>query len=79
MIWTVTIHSDKGELEEMGPMNGKEAKPSRILVVDDDESLRTVVSQVLTEDGHEVMTARSGEEALEAFRKNPIRWSSPIS
>jgi len=53
----------------MGLMNGKDTKPFRILVVDDDESLRTVVSQVLTEDGHEVMTARSGEEALEAFRK----------
>jgi len=52
-------------------VNEKMAKPFRILVVDDDESLRTVVSQVLTEDGHEVTTARSGEEALEVFRKDP--------
>jgi len=52
-------------------MNGQDAKPFRVLVVDDDESLRAVVSQVLREDGHEVTTAKSGEEALEAFRTGP--------
>ncbi len=43
----------------------------RILVVDDESSLRGVVSQVLSEEGHEVTVAESGEEALEAIRKNP--------
>jgi diguanylate cyclase (GGDEF)-like protein len=52
----------------MDRMSGADKKPFRILVVDDDESLRTVVSQVLIEDGHEVTVAGSGEEALEVCR-----------
>jgi diguanylate cyclase (GGDEF)-like protein len=39
-----------------------------LLVVDDEETLRSVVSQVLTADGFLVAEAASGEEALEAFR-----------
>lgn len=39
-----------------------------LLVVDDEETLRSVVSQVLTADGFTVCEAASGEEALEAFR-----------
>jgi len=39
-----------------------------LLVVDDEETLRSVVSQVLTADGFVVAEAASGEEALEAFR-----------
>lgn len=39
-----------------------------LLVVDDEETLRSVVSQVLSADGFLVAEAASGEEALEAFR-----------
>lgn len=38
-----------------------------ILFVDDDASLRTVVSIALAKDGHKVDVAASGEEALEKF------------
>ena len=34
----------------------------RILIVDDEESLRMVISQVLSEDGFDVTAAASGEE-----------------
>jgi diguanylate cyclase (GGDEF)-like protein len=47
-------------------------KPLRILVADDEQSLRTIVSQVLGEDGHAVTTVASGEEALTVFRKQPF-------
>jgi len=40
----------------------------QLLVVDDEETLRSVVSQVLSADGFLVAEAASGEEALEAFR-----------
>jgi len=40
-----------------------------LLVVDDEETLRSVVSQVLSADGFLVAEAASGEEALEAFRE----------
>ena len=39
----------------------------RILVVDDEESVRMVISQVLSEDGFDVTAAASGEEAWELF------------
>jgi len=47
-------------------------KPIRVLVVDDEQSLRSIVSQVLIEDGHEVATASSGEEARAVFHKLPF-------
>jgi diguanylate cyclase (GGDEF)-like protein len=45
---------------------------SRILLVDDEESIREMLSQVLTEEGHEITAVESGEEALEFFRKEPF-------
>jgi diguanylate cyclase (GGDEF)-like protein len=48
------------------------AKTSRILVVDDEQSLRIIISQVLSDDGHEVTVASNGEEALELFQNEPF-------
>ncbi|MGF1511565.1 MAG: sigma-54-dependent transcriptional regulator [Myxococcota bacterium] len=42
----------------------------RILVVDDEESLRHMLSLTLSKAGFQVWTAGSGEEGLEALRKN---------
>jgi diguanylate cyclase (GGDEF)-like protein len=47
-------------------------KGVRTLVVDDDASLREVVSEVLTADGHDVTTASSAEQAYDLFRKQPF-------
>ncbi len=44
----------------------------RILVVDDEEGLRNIISQVLSDNGHEVTTASSGEAALEIFKNTPF-------
>jgi DNA-binding response OmpR family regulator len=41
-----------------------EAKPTKILVVDDEPSIREFLHQILTEDGFEVLTAGDGREAL---------------
>ncbi len=41
----------------------------RILVVDDEESIRTMMRMTLELDGHEVYCAANGEEALEMFRR----------
>ncbi len=43
-----------------------------ILVVDDEESIRRVVSRVLIDDGHRVTTAESGEQAFELILKRPF-------
>jgi len=45
---------------------------SRILVVDDDENLRHVVSDALRRDSHEVQTAADGREGLELFSGGPF-------
>ncbi len=44
----------------------------RILVVDDEEGLRNIISQVLTDTGYDVTTASSGEAALEIFKNTPF-------
>jgi diguanylate cyclase (GGDEF)-like protein len=41
----------------------------RILVVDDDATTRLIVGKVLRRDGHEVVEAPSGEQALVAYRQ----------
>jgi CheY-like chemotaxis protein len=44
---------------------------ARILVVEDDEPLRTMVSKLVRSWGHEVMEAANGEEGITAFIRNP--------
>ncbi len=43
----------------------------RILVAEDDDTVRTVITDVLSEDGYEVVGAESAEAALEIFEKDP--------
>ena len=43
----------------------EESRPARILVVDDEESIRDLLKLVLTEEGYWVITASGGEEAIE--------------
>jgi two-component system, OmpR family, response regulator len=45
---------------------------STILLVDDDEAVRRVLSYPLERDGYTVVQAVDGEEALEAFSERPV-------
>jgi CheY-like chemotaxis protein len=47
------------------------ARPARILVVDDNETLRTLVAQALESEGYVAIAAESGEAALEVARFAP--------
>ena len=49
----------------------------RILVVDDDDCIRGIVSEVLVEEGHEVDQASSAEEALALY--DPARYALVIT
>lgn len=40
---------------------------ARILVIDDEEQLRDLLKQMLSRDGHEVMTASDGVEGMRTF------------
>jgi two-component system, cell cycle sensor histidine kinase and response regulator CckA len=44
---------------------GVGSRPARLLVVDDEEPVRAVVSRILQDEGYEVGQARNGREALE--------------
>ena len=44
-------------------------RPPRILLVDDEESIRTLLSFPLRKDGYEVVTAVDGRDALDRFRE----------
>jgi DNA-binding response OmpR family regulator len=50
----------------------------RVLVVDDDLSLREFLKILLERDGHDVETAASGGPRFEPPRSAGRRWCSPI-
>lgn len=43
----------------------------RVLVIDDDEGILGFIRDVLTEEGHEVLEAIDGAEALDLVRRQP--------
>lgn len=51
--------------------------PGRILVVEDDESLRAALLEVLADEGHEVRVAAHGAEALETLT-TPDAWEPEL-
>jgi YesN/AraC family two-component response regulator len=45
---------------------------ARILLIDDDETVRTILYLTLVHAGHEVIEARNGREGLEKFRQDVV-------
>jgi DNA-binding NtrC family response regulator len=45
---------------------------ARILIIDDDDSLRSMLGDVLEAEGHEVVLAANGREGLEICRAAPF-------
>ena len=54
---------------------------ARILIAEDEEAIRSLVARALRQDGHEVMTASDGAQALDlpSGRKALSSCCSPIS
>jgi two-component system cell cycle sensor histidine kinase/response regulator CckA len=62
--------SDKIPLEEKTPAHAIMTGGATILLIDDEEMIIDVGSQLLERLGHTVLTAGSGETALEIYQKN---------
>lgn len=43
---------------------------AKILVVDDEVSIRTMLTHMLEQDGHEVLVAEDGEKGADLYREN---------
>jgi two-component system, cell cycle response regulator CpdR len=52
---------------------------ARILIVEDDESVRAFTQRALAAEGHVVETAGDGEEGLERVRSAPERYDLVLS
>jgi two-component system chemotaxis sensor kinase CheA len=63
--------SSAGSAPPATPRTGKEAAPPRILVVDDQFSVRRLQSSILEAAGYDVETARHGGEALRKIAARP--------
>ncbi len=50
----------------------KESRCARILVIDDEDSVRDILSRMLRTKGHQVVVAPDGEEGIERFRSEPF-------
>lgn len=52
---------------------------SKVIVVDDDEALRLLLGETLSEEGFEVLLAADGQEALELYRKSAGKISLVVA
>jgi len=63
----IGYEQEKAEEKAIKPI--KEARPARILVIDDEEAVRDLLSQMLQAKGHEVVQAANGEEGIGRFKE----------
>ena len=54
------------------PQDVASAPSSRILVVDDDQVIRTLMTEILNDAGYEVITAAGGQEAVGLLERDRI-------
>jgi CheY-like chemotaxis protein len=60
------------ETEKRGEMPPGMMRSARILVIDDEEAVRDILSRMLMTKGHQVETASDGDEGIERFKKQPF-------
>jgi signal transduction histidine kinase/ActR/RegA family two-component response regulator len=79
---TFIIHLPTGYMDEIGDEKMVRTVPitplalegggARILVIDDEDSVRKILYQMLKAKGYEVVVASSGEEGIERFKEEPF-------
>lgn len=63
-----TTNIDISEYPDHSSQLGKNERPSRILVIDDDDDTRETVCNIFTHFGYEVESARNGADGLRLFQ-----------
>jgi len=58
------------QVDSAGRVRGVLRRPARVLVVDDEESVRIMIGATLERQGHDVQFASSGREAVEMLERN---------
>lgn len=69
---TITILLPRAETEPSGESGAPLPGGRSILVLDDEENICEILREFLSRDGHEVVTARRGEDGLELLEKRPF-------
>src|SRR5579872_3286323 len=67
------------ERQDAGAKDSEQVARRRILVVDDDPTIRNILVQVLRLQGYEVEAASNGAEALERWSGDPERFDVLIT
>ena len=69
--FTLSLPIGVGKEEEVIPPSLiiKEGKKAKILVIDDEESVRSVLSRILSQVNHQVTVAENGNEGIRLFRE----------
>jgi PAS domain S-box-containing protein len=69
--FTIKLPLSDGVVEaEQGKLIEVEHRKAKILVIEDEEQVRNLLSAILTKGGHEVETATGGSQGIEMFEKN---------
>ena len=61
-----------GQPQNTGKMPSKDSASSHVLIVDDEDVIRTTLSQIMTKVGYQCSSAASGEEALAILNNEPV-------
>ncbi len=59
----------EGKEEMPVPLMIKKGREARILVIDDEESVRSAISQILSQVNHQVTVAENGKEGIRLFKE----------
>jgi signal transduction histidine kinase/ActR/RegA family two-component response regulator len=71
-ILRLPINYEAPKPKEQEVVVGRKVRPVRILVIDDEGSVREILSKMLGVRGHEVAVASNGEEGIERFKAEPF-------
>jgi two-component system cell cycle sensor histidine kinase/response regulator CckA len=68
-VFSIYLFACDEKAETLPPPNAATGRTGKVLVLDDEETVRLVVAQMLESLGHEVVLAKDGEDAIEKYSR----------